>query len=53
VLLFFASSYNLYGTFSYIGLRRRHVPARTGGFQSMVLSIPLGERIDAFFDYFP
>ncbi len=53
VLLFFAFIYNLYGTFSLLSVYEGVMSLEEqAAFKSMVLSIPLGERIDAFFDYF-
>ena len=51
--LFYVFVYLLYGTFSPIAVYEGVMsPERTEAFKQLLLSIPLGARIDAFLDYF-
>lgn len=53
VLLFFAFVHYLYGSFSLFSVYEGVMtPEGQAAFKDMVLSIPLNERVDAFFDYF-
>ena len=53
VLLFFGFIYNLYGTFSFLSVYEGVMsPDEQAAFKNMVMSIPLADRVDAFFDYF-